>query len=140
MRNDAIRRLYPEAETIRGAIAFTAPDESGIESIIHLDDTLIQQEIMKIQLEDGIKSVSRIVQHHLDTTAKEWGYDTIYTAVGYIGDPDPAFNSEAIMFRNWRSAVWVYVNAEQTKLQNAQRTMPTDAELIAELPSLDTYK
>lgn len=100
---------------------------------------LVAQETAETQ-DTTSKVISNLVQGHLDEAAKEWGYDSIYTAVGYVGDPNPTFNSEAIMFRNWRSAVWVYVNAEQVKLQNAARTMPTDAELIAELPLLDTYK
>lgn len=100
---------------------------------------LVQQETADSQLNES-KAISTLVQGHLDSTAKEWGYDSIYTAVGYLGDPNPTFNSEAIMFRNWRSAVWVHVNAEQVKLQNGQRTMPTAPELLTELPLLSTFK
>lgn len=90
--------------------------------------------------EEISNNIKTLVQTHLDKTALEWGYDNIYTAITYIGDPNAEFNTEGIMFRNWRSAVWVYVNAEQQKLKDGLRTIPTDAELIAELPLLDTYK
>ena len=136
MRDQSIRNLYPTVVSINGES--DATDTEG--NPVVLDESLIDAEIVILQTQNTIDSISSKVQAHLDTTAKEWGYDTIYTAVGYIGDPDATFNSEGIMFRNWRSAVWVYVNAEQVKLENAQRTMPTDAELIAELPLLDTYK
>lgn len=84
--------------------------------------------------------IINLVQNHLDKNAKEWGYDNIYTAIGYIGDPHIEFDLEGQMFRNWRSDVWVYVNQELAKLQQGLRTIPTEAEAIAELPLLDTYR
>ena len=134
--HEAIKEIYPNAVTINGDTVETITCLDNDKKIVIIDFSLLPKQ-SKTEISDNI---TNLVQKKLDTTSKEWGYDTIYTAVGYIGDPNPTFNSEAIMFRNWRSAVWVYVNAEQVKLQNAQRTMPTDAELIAELPLLDTYK
>jgi hypothetical protein len=122
-------------------------DENGIEypkdcylaemeNGMYIPDTV---KLLEKASQDLTKHVSKIVQNHLDTTATDWGYDTIYTAIGYVGDPDPTFNSEGTMFRNWRSAVWVYVNEEKAKLINGQRTLPTDSEMLAELPLLEAY-
>ena len=107
-----------------------------IEGGIYVEDTAAAQQHATKELN---KHISNLVQDHLDYNAQLLGYDNIYTAIGYIGDPHPPFNADGIKFRNWRSAVWVYVNAEAVKLQNGQRTMPTDAELVAELPLLTNY-
>lgn len=80
------------------------------------------------------------VQNFMDYTATQWGYDNIYTAIGYIGDPYEQFDKEGQMFRNWRSAVWVYVNQELAKLQQGLRQLPTEDEAIAELPLLETFR
>lgn len=136
MRDKAIRNLYPQVVSINGES--DATDAEG--NTVLLDESLINEELIKLQNENTIKKITPLVQTHLDKTALEWGYDNIYTAITYIGDPNVEYNTEGIMFRNWRSAVWVYVNSEQQKLKDATRTIPTDAELIAELPILDTYK
>ncbi len=46
------------------------------------------------------------VQSLLDAQAQAWGYDSIFTAITYLGDPNPAFAAEALALRDWRSATW----------------------------------
>lgn len=47
-----------------------------------------------------------VVQDLLDSTAKSKGYTNGAYCVGYVGDPDPEFNAQAVAFRTWRSQVW----------------------------------
>lgn len=110
-------------------------DNSEKPTLEELESAVPQYE--RIEAEGHLK---KIVQNHLDATSKSWGYDSIYTAIGYIGDPNDIFNKEGLMFRNWRSAVWTYVNEELAKLKQGLRTIPTEEEAIAELPLLDTYR
>ena len=47
-----------------------------------------------------------VVQDLLDSTARSKGYTNGAYCVGYVGDPDPEFNAQAVAFRTWRSQVW----------------------------------
>lgn len=47
-----------------------------------------------------------VVQELLDSTARSKGYTNGAYCVGYVGDPDPEFNAQAVAFRSWRSQVW----------------------------------
>lgn len=87
------------------------------------------------------KEIRNFVQSHLDKEAKKWGYDNIYTAIGYRGDPNPEFNQEAEMFFKWRSAVWTYTNIEMDKVKAGNRDMPTrEEDITSELPKAEDYE
>lgn len=87
------------------------------------------------------KEIRSNIQTHLDKEAKKWGYDTIYTAIGYRGDPNIEFNQEAEMFFKWRSAVWTYTNIEMDKVKAGNRDMPTiDDDITSELPKIEDYE
>lgn len=105
-----------------------------------LNNGVFEVPVIEKTLQELEENYKNLIQAHLDSTAKSWGYDSIYTAIGYIGDPNDIFNKEGLMFRNWRSAVWTYVNEELAKLKQGLRAMPTEEEAIAELPLLDTYR
>lgn len=135
MTHDAIRETYPSAVKILGVYPnLECYDADG--NKLNLDLSAVSSK----STEETLNEFKDIVQKHLDKTANDWGYDNIYTAIGYIGDPHIEFDLEGQMFRNWRSAVWVYVNQELAKLQQGLRTIPTESEAIAELPLLDTYR
>ena len=80
------------------------------------------------------RNLVRDVQQHLDNKAKEYRYDDIKSAVGYVGDPDPVFNAEGTAFRNWRSAVWRYCYTVLDEVVAETRAVPTSMQLISELP------
>lgn len=84
-----------------------------------------------------IEAYSAAVQQLLDATAGERRYDSIQTAVTYRDDPNPQFASEAAALFAWRSAVWTYAYAELAKVEAGQRAVPTIAEFLTELPSID---
>lgn len=73
-----------------------------------------------------------LAQRHLDSFARSWGYDDIRSAVTYVGDPYARFNAEGLALRNWRSAVWAWLDAAQS--QPLPDPIPTQAEFIALLP------
>lgn len=75
------------------------------------------------------------VQRHLDATARGHRYDGILSACSYDGDPDPVFAAEAAAFKAWRSAVWRYGVGVLAAVEAGTRTVPTEAELMAELPA-----
>jgi hypothetical protein len=71
-----------------------------------------------------------MAQLHMDDYARTWGYDDIRSAVSYVGDPFPRFNAEGVTLRDWRSAVWAYLDANQ----DLPDPLPTEEEFLALLP------
>lgn len=83
------------------------------------------------------KDLTSAVQAHMDSVAKNKGYDNILSAVTYADEPGvPAFQAEGVVFRAWRSAAWEYCYAQLAAVLKGERETPTAAELIEELPEL----
>lgn len=83
------------------------------------------------------ESLISAVQSFLDGTARECGYDDIKSAVTYAEEPAvPKFQAEGQAFRVWRSLVWAYCYQALEDALQGKRTVPTAAELVAELPTL----
>ena len=104
--------------------------ERYIEARTYPDKTLA-----KIQAEAKQRLITAI-QGHLDSKAQERGYDNIFTACTYAGDPNPTWNTEGTAFKAWRSAVWQYCLTVLADIEAGTRAIPTESELIAELPAL----
>lgn len=75
-----------------------------------------------------------VIQKYLDDQAAQLNYDGILSAASYLGSNDPKFGPEGASFHAWRDAVWNYGYQVIYEVQNGIRTMPTDEELLAELP------
>ena len=71
-------------------------------------------------------------QSHMDAYARSWGYDDIRSAVSYVGDPYPRFAAEGLAMRNWRSAVWAYLDTASA--DPLPDPLPTREEFLALLP------
>lgn len=77
------------------------------------------------------------IQNKLDQTAKAYGYDDIRSAVTYAEEPSVAkFQQEGQAFRAWRSLVWAKAYQVMAEVQQGSRPMPTEQEIMAELPLL----
>ncbi|MDD5249631.1 MAG: hypothetical protein PHY45_11630 [Rhodocyclaceae bacterium] len=78
---------------------------------------------------------TRAVQAKLDAEAAAHGYDSILSACSYAAVANP-FQADGVAFLNWRSAVWATCYQVLTAVQAGQRSQPTVADLIGELPPL----
>lgn len=83
---------------------------------------------------------STAIQAHLDAIARQRQYDSMLTAVSYISDPDeenynPQYDAEGRALKAWRTAVWTYATAQLALVLAGERTAPTIAEFLAELPT-----
>ena len=77
------------------------------------------------------------VQSWLDGQARALGYDDIKSAVGYAEEPAvPKFQQEGQALRRLRSRVWARCYEILNAVQAGQRSIPTEAELIAEMEAL----
>ena len=77
------------------------------------------------------------VQQHMDARAIAHGYDNLLSVVSYADEPAvPRYQAEGRSFRAWRSACWSACEQIFAAVRAGERTAPTQAELIAELPAL----
>lgn len=74
------------------------------------------------------------VQVHLDSVARQHGYDNVHTACAYAGAPNP-FQAESQQFIAWRGAVWVAAFALFQQVEAGTVPLPTPEDAIASLPA-----
>lgn len=78
-----------------------------------------------------------LVQAYIDEAARAHRYDSIASAITYADEPAvPKFQAEGQAFRAWRSLVWAKCYAILADVNAGLREIPTDEELISELPAL----
>ena len=77
---------------------------------------------------------SDVIQRHLDATAQAYGYTNIFTATTYATSASPRFGPEGIALRDWRDQVWAAGYQILSDVQNDVRVMPSDEDLLTELP------
>lgn len=75
------------------------------------------------------------VQKHLDYKAKERGYDSILSACSYAATAN-SYQAEGQKFLAWRAACWDKCYQILGAVKAGTRSIPTEAELLAELPVL----
>ena len=107
------------------------PDENGNMQLIVCQ--FVQPEPTPEQIQ---KQLTDAVQRVLDNKAKELNYDSCLSVCSYIDTGVAKFDAEGRAFRAWRSAVWAKGYEILAQVQAGQRGIPTEAELIAELPEL----
>ena len=82
------------------------------------------------------KQLTDAVQRVLDNKAQELNYDSCLSVCSYIDTGVSRFDAEGKAFRAWRSAVWAKGYEILAQVQAGEREIPTEAELIGELPEL----
>lgn len=85
------------------------------------------------QIKNYLKAV---VQNWMDKTVQQREYDGVHTACLYVNSPIEKFQKEGQACLEWMSAVWVKCYAIQDEVLAGTREIPTEEELIAELPVL----
>lgn len=80
---------------------------------------------------EAVVRLQFVVQCHLDNKAKLCRYDTIHTACGWAGE-----FADASALKTWAAACWRKVGEIETAILSGSRHIPTNEEIIAELPSL----
>lgn len=82
-------------------------------------------------------AMTSVVQLHMDTVARSWGYDSIASAVTYADEPAvEQFQLEGRSLRAWRSLVWADCYEKLGAVTRQERPIPTAEELIYELPGI----
>lgn len=116
--------LPPTQRAVRGAITVI----DGV--------AVLGWEVVAATPEEIQAAFMQFVQEHLDARARERGYDGILSAASYATSVNPRFGPEGAAYRDWRDAVWSHCYQVLADVQASARPVPTEAELIAELPAL----
>lgn len=106
------------------------PETGAYEQYVPPEPT---QEEIEAQIQ---KSLTQAVQHVLDSKAQELNYDSCLSVCSYIDTGVQKFDDEGKAFRAWRSQVWAKGYEILAEVQEGKREIPTEEELIAELPEL----
>ena len=76
------------------------------------------------------------VQNVLDTTARTRNYDGILSLCSYAVSTHPVFGPEGLAGVAWRDEVWSACYQILADVQNEVRSIPTVAEVLAEIPAM----
>ena len=82
------------------------------------------------------KQLTAAVQRVLDKKAQELLYDNCLSVCSYIDTGVSKFDAEGKAFRAWRSQVWAKGYEILAEVQEGKREIPSQEELLAELPEL----
>ena len=83
------------------------------------------------------KQLTDAVQLYMDDTVSKKGYDNILSACSYSNSTDETFRAEGQACLKWRDEVWRKCYNILAEVLAGKRTIPTEKELIAELPEID---
>lgn len=89
-----------------------------------------------IPIEQMQAQVGAAVQSMIDAvcTSGVPYFRDIFSARGYVNDPNPAYHARAVALRDWSSSVWTTLDEIQADVMAGNRQLPTLTELLAELP------
>lgn len=76
------------------------------------------------------------IQSYLDSAARACKYDSILSLCSYCTSTDTAFHEEGMAGCAWRDACWRTGYQILDDVKNGLRTIPTEAELLAEMPPI----
>lgn len=93
-------------------------------------------DVESLSEEELQKYFTAFVQNHLDVEAAKLGYDNCNSVCTYVDTGVAKFDAEGRAFRMWRSAVWAKGYEILAQVQSGERAIPTEEELLAELPEL----
>jgi hypothetical protein len=92
--------------------------------------------VSAIPLDQIQAQVGAAVQSMIDDVCRSGVpyFRDIFSARGYVGDPNQAYHARAVALRDWSSSVWTTLDEIQADVMAGLRPLPTIAELLAELP------
>jgi hypothetical protein len=89
--------------------------------------------------EQIIARLEAALDRHLDAVANSYRYESIRTMVTYATSDHPTFGAEGKAAVKFRDAVYAYGIQVIADVEAGNRDIPTESELIAELPSFESF-
>lgn len=114
-----------------------APDDATIETHIYDGVAVVPKPAPPPPTpEQVIAKYTALIQKRLDDFARTRGYDGILSACTYATSTIPQFKAEGQRCVELRDATWATAYEIMHAVESGARSMPTWAELEAELPQL----
>jgi hypothetical protein len=111
----------------------TTEEQVIIENVIANYDTLAAEYQMK-QMQSQAEN---LIQSILDSKAKEYGHDTIHTALTWRNSKDEIIKANALALEDWADDVWIFARNELALQEAGTPTYFTIEEFIAALPKFE---
>lgn len=89
--------------------------------------------------EQVITRLESAIDRHLDAVAKSYRYESIRTMVTYATSDHPTFGAEGRAAVKFRDACYQQGIDVISDVQDGKRGIPTEAELIAEMPTFESF-
>lgn len=89
--------------------------------------------------EQVIDRLESAIDQHLDFVANSYRYESIRTMVTYASSDHPTFGAEGRAAIKFRDACYAYGIQVIADVQDGKRGIPTEVELIAELPTFESF-
>lgn len=119
------------------SLKWVACDSEVVVGLVYRNGAFVDRPGVAVTPEQIRAQKIALVQDLLDATARSFRYDDIKTAVTYADESAVSkFQVEGLALRSWRSLVWERCYQILEDVLAGTRDIPTDEELIAELPPL----
>ncbi len=112
-------------------------DRPSVEHIAQEDGSWLLPETTSEEIQGAVqKQLTDVVQAYMDDKVLERGYAGILAACTYATSSNGKFAAEGQACVLWRDEVWASCYAILAEVLAGERGIPTEEELLAELPEL----
>lgn len=110
-------------------------DGTTTENIAAVEAVIAAHDPLKVSPEKVQRDLEAALDAYINSVARAKGYDSRITATLRAGYPNP-WQAEGIAFGQWMDNCYMTAYSILAAVQSGHRGVPTEAELIAEMPPM----
>jgi hypothetical protein len=120
-----------------GTLVCYGPNDDNYEPSLKEGDVISIEETQPKTVETGEQTISRLdnaIESHIQTIVKAMGYNNLERMAVYLSSTNPTWAAEAAAAPKWVTALWEKALVIQADVEADKRPIPSEIELIAEMP------